>query len=79
MPWDMKFIVDWIAASVANFQSLHFFVESEMEAVDVRIMAEQLKYHTVRDIICIIDSYYEFRTKDKGKLTLLQFMKDFAL
>lgn len=79
MPWDMKFIVDWIAASVTKFESFHFFVELEMQAANVRILTEQLKYHTVQDILSIIESYYQFRTHDRGKLTLLEFMKDFAL
>jgi len=69
--WDLKFLIDWMAASLAGWGTLTFYVENQNQERNLKILAKELKFHTIQDILNIIDSYYEFKYKEKGKIRLL--------
>lgn len=50
MPWDMKFLVDWISASLAGFKKLEFYVEDDYKAVDLKIWVKELQNYSLEHI-----------------------------
>lgn len=42
-------------------------------------MCREMSEYTVRDVVEIVEQYHEFRNKDRAKISLIEFMKDFVL
>lgn len=36
----MKFLVDWIGASLAGFKNLDYYVEDNYKVIDIKILAK---------------------------------------
>lgn len=72
-------MVDWISASIMNYTNFEFYVESGIEAADIKILVKEMEEYTVRDVVHILKEYYEFKSRDRSRLDFFEFLKDFVL
>jgi hypothetical protein len=77
--WDLKFVMDWMAASIAKHDEIVYYVQGECEKMDIEILVKEVKEYTVNDIIGVLEEWFKFRVRDKGKLRLMGFFKDFVV
>lgn len=54
-------MTEWMAASIAKWQNFTYFIKDEKKQSNLQIMMNELQFHTIRDLLSIIETFYEMK------------------
>ena len=77
--WELQFLLEWVCVSLMEWRKLIFYVDTYHEIINLNILVGELKNWTIKDILEIIKSYGSFRNKERIKMGLIEYIKNFIV
>jgi poly(ADP-ribose) glycohydrolase len=73
---DLKFVIQWLAASEAS-REMVYISDSREKLEEYRLLVRELALNNTLDLLSFLDEYQRMRIKTK-ELSLLDYLKQFA-
>lgn len=74
---DLKFLIQWVAASESNREML-YISDNREKLQEYSMLVKELGTLNTLDLLSLLDEFYRMRAKIANKLSVLDYIKQFA-